>query len=199
MKSMNTIAKVASMALCAVVIVASGCRGGKSARWFYQSPPPPMMLGAQSDEIWMKQEVNAEASDFVLYQHEFEKDGARLNMGGEDHLKQIAGRLLEGHDFPVIIERSMTTERENTEYHYPVHPNPELDMQRHEVVVRLLTAMGVPEVELRVVVSPALTAGFKATESESDYVNSLSGQGSGDGFGSFGGFGGMGGYGGFGY
>ncbi len=192
MNTTTPMTKSIAAALCAVVITASGCRNRNLARWIYESPSAPMMLGAQSDEIWMKQEVGAEASDFVVYQHEFNLNTTRLNMAGEDHVKEIASRLIAGQDFPVVIERSMTAVRENTEFEYPVHPNPELDMQRRAVIVRALAAMGVTEVEPRVLVAPAMAEGVKATEAEAAYINALNlgdGVGGGGGFGGFGGFG----------
>jgi hypothetical protein len=119
-----------------------------------------------------------------------------LNTAGEDHLKQVSERLLAGQDFPVVIERSMTTAREDTKYKYPVHPDPELDMKRREVVVRCLLALGVQDADSRVVVAPAFATGFKATEATRAYLNGMSG-GMGGGMGGMGGgMGGMGGMGG---
>ena len=157
----------------------------------YVMPP----LGSISDEIWQRQEHNAEASDFVVYQHEFKLNGIRLNWAGEDHVKQIAMRLQSGQDFPVVIERSVTTAREDTTYKYPVHPNPELDLRRREVIVQALLAMGVTDADERVVVAPAFAQGFKATEAAATYLRGIMG-GAGGGGGGFGGGGGGGGFGG---
>jgi hypothetical protein len=80
----------------------------------------------------------------------------------------------------------------DSEYKYPVHPNPKLDMARREVVVRAMSALGVPDADQRVVVSPALTAGMSSSEAEAAYqagmqgINSnASGMGLGGGFGGF--------------
>ncbi len=170
----------------------SGCAPRRRSA-FYQAPPPPRTLGAYNDQIFQIQEVNAEASKFVVYQHEFTLNGIRLNTAGEDHVKRIAAELERGTDYPVVIERSNTSPRQNTTYKYPVHPNPELDMQRREVVVRSLTAMGVPEADQRVSVAPAYVAPYTDPEAERAYMRGIMGGGMG-GFGGFGGgFGGFGG------
>jgi hypothetical protein len=148
-----------------LLLAATGCQS-----WWSRIPDPaPAPLGALSDPIWMNQEANAARSDFVVYQHEFTGNTEFLNTAGEDHVKQIAYRLLNGQNAQVLIERSMTSVRPDTEFKYPVHPNPELDMQRRDIVVRSLLAMGIADAHDRVVVSPALTPGFTAAEAESAY------------------------------
>ncbi len=154
-----------------ILVFATGC----SSYWqrvesLYQPPAPPAQLGTISDGIWQNQERNGEASDFVIYQHEFDMDSPRLNMAGQDHVKQIVARLNSGHNQPVLVERSMMSSRPDTEFGYPVHPNPELDMQRREMVVRCLAAMGVADADQRVVVAPALAEGYKATEARQAYL-----------------------------
>ncbi len=167
-----------------LLLAATGCQGWGT--WFRDPAPAP--LGALSDPIWRNQEANAERSDFVIYQHEFQGNTEWLNTGGEDHVKQIAYRLLNGQDAQVLVERSMSSPREDTEFKYPVHPNPELDMQRRDIVVRSLAAMGVADADQRVVVSPALTPGFTADEAESAYRTGVGAASFGvprDGFGGF--------------
>jgi len=197
MRSLDPAKCIVATALCVLLLTSVGCNRAYLARLYYQPPSAPMPLGTLSDDLWKKQEAAAEASDFVIYQHEFDRQGTRLNLAGEDHVKQIAARLAEGQDFPVIIERSMTTPRQDTKYRYPVHANPELDLRRRDVVVRLLNAMGVPEAEPRVVVAPALAPGMVATEAEAAYLESIGDTGDFNGVGGFGGFGG--GIGGFGF
>ncbi|MCH5374665.1 MAG: hypothetical protein JJ992_11875 [Planctomycetes bacterium] len=148
--SHSTFRRIAAI-LALILLTSSGCGSWKQ---FRRQPEAP--LGTISDDIWQRQEHNAEASDFVIYQHEFKLDEIRLNRAGEDHVKEIADRLLDGQDFPVVVERSMTTPREDSEYKYPVNPNPELDMTRCEVVVRALVALGVNDADERVVVAPRL-------------------------------------------
>ncbi len=169
----------------------SGCQAWKD---FYQRPTPAA-LGTNSDQVWQRQEANAERSDFVVYQHEFKLGTDRLNMAGEDHVKKIAARLHAGQAEKVIIERSMMSAREDTANGYPVHPNPELDMRRREIVARCLEAMGIPDADQYVVVAPALAIGHTGNEAEAAYGQAL---GSYDhqnsGYGSFGGFMFRGGY-----
>jgi hypothetical protein len=91
----------------------------------------------------------------------------------------------------------MTSPRENTRFGYPVHPNPQLDMQRRELIVRALQTFGVGDAEERVVVAPAFATGFEATEAAGSYMRGIDGgRGFGGGFGG-GGFGGGFGGGGF--
>ena len=99
----------------------------------------------------------------------------------------------------MLVERSTTSKRDDTEYKYPVQANPELDMQRRAVIVQLLTALGVPDAEQRVIVSPQLNRGFQDGEAERAYYQGFSNGQFGGGFGGgFGGFGG-GGFGGGGF
>ena len=171
------------VALLSAAVVSIGCiaAGG----------PGLSPQGTLTDPIWIAQEENAEPSKFVLYQHEFVYNQARLNWAGEDHIKQIAARLHSGANFPVLVERSVTSKREDTESKYPVHLNPELDMQRRCVVVQLLTALGVPDAEQRVIVSPQLNRAMQDGEAERSYYRSFMYGGGMGGFG--GGFGGFGG------
>ncbi|MBS0265041.1 MAG: hypothetical protein JSS02_24130 [Planctomycetes bacterium] len=179
-----------------VASIVSGCHG-RRVREAYVSPQPLPPLGSVIDQVNQVQETNAEHSDFVIYQHEFEMDTDRLNLAGKDHVKQIAARLpqlmepdpVDGLDTPrlILIERSNTTVVDGTEFEYPVHPNPELDMQRREVIVRALVAMGIRDAEDRVVISNALTPGQKASEAERSYYMGLGG---GFGMGGYGGYGG---------
>ncbi|MEX0792119.1 MAG: hypothetical protein WD045_03230 [Pirellulaceae bacterium] len=187
-------------ALALLAAGAIGCQSG--ARILPDSPP---MLGADVDAINQIQEENAEAAKFVIYQHEFvpnfldtngDPKAWRLNEDGEDHVKQIATNLLRGVEMPVVVERSRTTARPDTEYGYAVHLNDQLDQQRRQVVVNSLVAMGVEDADGRVVVAPAFSEGLTSPEAVRAYNMGLSGGRGGAGFG--GGFGGMGGGGGFG-
>jgi len=160
----------------AIFVVLSGCAHDKT----YVAEAP---LGVLSDDIWQIQEHNAEASDFVIYQHEFKLNDTRLNTSGEDHVKQIAERVLSGQDFPIVIERSMTSVGPESTYQYPVHPNPKLDMRRRQLVAIALEKMGVPGADQRVVVAPAFAEGFEAGEAINAYSRGLSTRGAGGGFG----------------
>ena len=188
----------------ALALLLTGCQHMPRAISLYQPPPSQAPLGTVSDPIWQDHERNAEASDFVVYQHEFEVDSANFNTSGKEHITQIAYRLQQGRPFPVIVEQSRTSVREDTEYEYPVHVNPKLDMERRAQVAKALELMGVADAEQLVVVAPAYAPGAEATEAVGAYQRGFSGIGSsagypGFGFGS-GGFGGFrGGFGGLGF
>jgi hypothetical protein len=163
-------------------------------------------LGTYVDNPLEIQEVNAEASKFVIYDHEFQlaptADGKMkgtyyLNEDGEDHVRKIAANLREGVPFPVIVERNRSSVKPSTTFKYPVHHDARLDNQRREVIVRSLQAMGIENAEEVVVVAPALAPGLDGFEAERAYRSATArfrtGQGFGGVFGGsgFGGFGGL--------
>ncbi len=135
---------------------------------------PPAPLGSEIDQINMTQETNAEAAKFIIYAHEFEMNeirsdgtnagGVHLNGYGEDHVKQIASNLKRGVMFPVIVERTQSSAKPGTKYHYPVHFNDELDARRRQVVVSSLMLLGVPNAE-EVVVAPSFAEGISGFRS----------------------------------
>lgn len=177
--------------------LAGGCSSNpmNPAAAFYGMGPRMAPLGAISDGIWSEQEHDAEASKFVVYDHEFKLRSVRLNDAGEDHVKQIAAKLHEGSTFPVVVERSMN-DKSRGEFHYPVGPNPELDNQRRDVIVAALRLMGIPDAEQRVVVAPAFAQSATSQEAETGYLRGLQpGRNSGSFGGGFGGFGGSAGFG----
>jgi len=177
----------------ALAVAAGGCKhGDKGGAYMGDFQPKP--LGTISDPIWQQQEANAEASDFVVYEHEWKGNTVALNDAGVDHIKQIAARAAEV-PFPIIIQRSSMSPREDTQYEFPVHPDEELDLQRRAIVVQALAQMGVADAESRVVVSHALAPGFLEFEAERAFYRGFSGIGGGGGGfgGGGGGFGGGGG------
>jgi hypothetical protein len=178
-------------AAAGLLLISNGC--GHKNEHLYVEPPAP--LGSISDDIWQKQEENAEASDFVIYEHEFIGNTTRLNDAGERHVKQIAARAGQV-PFPVMVEPSSMSRRPGDKYGYPVHGNEKLDMKRRELIVKSLTSMGVQDAEARVVVSPALAPGFEEFEAERAYQTGFNG-GRDNGTRSFGFGGGFGGFGGF--
>lgn len=131
--------------------------------------PRAAPLGTLSDPVWQNQEHNAERSDFVVHEHEFVGSSEFLNTLGEDHLKQIAARLAAGQDAQVLVERCRNYARPETEYKYPVHPNPDLDVRRREIVVRSLLAMRIGDADARVVIAPDLAPNYRATDSPAVY------------------------------
>lgn len=187
------IASLPAIALAAMLV--SGCQHKEHhAQIPYDSVAP---LGTISDDIWQKQEENGEASDFVIHESEFVGTTAKLNAAGEDHIKQIAVRMVST-PFPVVVEPSSMSVNESDEYKYPVNGNDDLDMHRRNVIVKMLQAMNVQDADERVVVSPAFTPGFQGFEAYRAYSTGFSnrGGGNGSGGGAFGGFGGGGGGGG---
>jgi len=186
------IASLPAIALAAMLV--SGCQHKEHhAQIPYDSVAP---LGTISDDIWQKQEENGEASDFVIHESEFVGTTAKLNAAGEDHIKQIAVRMIST-PFPVVVENSSMSVNESDEYKFPVNGNDDLDMHRRNVIVKMLQAMNVQDTDERVVVSPAFTPGFQGFEAYRAYSTGFSNRGGrGGGGGSFGGFGGGGGGGG---
>jgi hypothetical protein len=183
-------------------LVACGCqlfpgRAAHPGQLGTSFPGAPGILGALVDPPLETQELNAEASDFVVYDHEFIGDGVRLNDDGEDHLKQIAARVRNGSSFAVIVERSFSSPDPDDSYQFPIHPNPELDLRRRLVVVRALQAMSVPDAEDRVVVGPALATPMDFHDVRRAHMNIDTRMGLG--MGGMGGMGGFGGFGGFGF
>jgi hypothetical protein len=155
---------------------AGGGRGGRGAGPAYDRPFP---LGQNSDAFWETQQTNAEAADFVFYDHEFLGETANLGPGAKRHLEEVALRLPHV-PFPVVIEQSM------------FNAKPELDFARRQTIVMQLARLGVPNVEERVVIANAFAEGFTAVEGERNYYGGILGGGFGGGGGRrFGGSGGM--------
>ena len=65
----------------------------------------PFPIGQVTDSFWETQQTNAEAADFIFYDHEFRGNTAELAPGAKKHLEQVALRL-EHVPFPVVIEES---------------------------------------------------------------------------------------------
>lgn len=178
------------------VSLVGGCCGHKCMKKCdYMGDITPHPLGTLSDPIWQKQEHNAEASDFVIHEHEFTANTARLNAAGEDHVKQIAYRFMQtpALSYPVLVEPSTMSVRAGDKYGFAVHNDPALDLNRRQVVIAALVALGMADAEQRVVVSPALTPGFQGFEGERAYGRGFGGFGGGLGGGFGGGGGGIGG------
>jgi hypothetical protein len=154
--------------------------GGRWGRRSYRGPGAdrPFPLGQASDSFWETQQTNAEAADFVFYDHEFRGSTAELAPGGKKHLEQVALRL-EHVPFPVVIEQS------------PHNSRPELDQQRRQTLVEQLGRLGLPNAEERVVVANAFPEGYTGIEAEGSYYNVLSNSWGGGAGRRFGGFGGM--------
>ncbi len=149
----------------------------------------PAPLGTLVDPAFQDMELNAEASDFVIYQHEWNGETTSMNDRGLEHLKRIYERA-PSSPFPILIEPSNMAVDQNTRHQYPVNGNHALDMERRQAIVQALTGMGFAEAEQRVFVAPALTPGFQGFEAENAYYRGFNNY---NNFGGFGGFGGLGG------
>ncbi len=140
----------------------------------------PFPLGQVTDAHWETQQTNAEAADFILYDHEFVGNTAKLTPKGQKHLVQIALRL-EHVPFPIVVEQS------------PDGRYPQLDTQRREAVLGYLTQMGYDRqrIENRVIIAPAYAEGLRAVEGEAAYYSTFSGQFEGGTGRRYGGYGGV--------
>lgn len=142
-------------------LVLVGCAGHTPHEQKLGTPyDRPFPLGQVTDAAWETQQTNAEASDFIFYDHEFEGETTRLTPGGKKHLLQVALRL-EHVPFPVVVEES------------PYNKNRRLDLQRRQAIVDQLTRLGLELVDSRVVVAPALSEGLSAIEGEAAYYGTL--------------------------
>lgn len=164
--------------LLALAAAPGCCWGGRRSGPPYDRPYP---LGQVSDSFWETQQTNAEAADFIFYEHEFERDTANLAPGAKAKLMQVALRW-EHVPFPVVVEQVAG------------QGNSRLDDQRRQAVIEQLTRLGVEQAETRVVTASALAQGISAVEGERAYYSTLynNQQGfGGAGAGRFGGFGGF--------
>ena len=142
-----------------------GCHhyGGVSHEQRVQPPhDPPFPLGQVSDSHWETQQTNAEAADFIFYDHEFVGETAKLTPAARKHVEQVALRMAHV-PFPVVIE-----EIED-------EANPELDRRRREAIIGHLTQIGVQMPAERVVIGPAFPPGLSAIEGESAYYSTIYG------------------------
>ncbi len=126
------------------------------------SPPHdrPYPIGQVTDAHWETQQTNAEAADFVFFEHEFVKDTPNLAPSAKRHLESVALRL-EHVPFPVVIEQT------------PYDKSPALDAARRRTIVENLARMGVPHVESRVIIANAFPAGRTSVEAEQTYYNGI--------------------------
>jgi len=138
----------------------------------------PFPLGAVTDAFWETQQTNAEAADFIFYEHEFVGDTAKLTPAAIRHLEQVALRL-EHVPFPVVVEP------------VPNRADLALDRLRKRTIIEQLGRLGMPSAEKRVVIADPFAEGFTAVEGESAYGSTLGGGfegGAGRRFGGTGGF-----------
>lgn len=157
--------------LLAGCLLAVGCHANPWAsreQPFVSPHDRPFPLGQVTDAHWETQQTNAEAADFIFYDHEFEGTTARLTPGGRKHLLQVALRL-EHVPFPIVIEET------------PGERAGQLDLARRREVIGQLAQLGVQPVEPRVVIGPAFAEGLTAMEGEAAYYSTLQGADFGSG------------------
>ena len=131
----------------------------------------PFPLGQASDAFWETQQTNAEAADFIFYDHEFVGDTAQLTPLAKRHLEQVAKRL-EHVPFPIVIEETT------------LDPKNGLDQARRQKIIEQLARLGLPNAEERVVLSNAFPEGLTSIEAASAYsYGVLSAQGANRGAG----------------
>lgn len=149
----------------------------------------PQPLGSHVREFERRQTDKAEADDFVIYNSEWIEGGDRLGPFGMTHLSMITRRLPFVR-FPVVIA---------------VDPNPRLNEARRQIIVGVLTEIGIPDAANKVVLGFGEAEGLNGAEAPLAAQALLyaglggfgGGYGGGGGFGNFGGgsFGGTGSYG----
>ena len=173
---------ITSVALATACLLISGCAWGqKQSHRAYGGPPygpphdRPFPVGQVTDSFWETQQTNAEAADFIFYDHEFRYDTtkhvetAQLSPLAKKHLEDVALRL-EHVPFPVIIEELPRTHDEAKN-----HEKGLLEQARRKTVVEHLNRLGVTNADTRVVVSNACAEGFTGVEGERSYFNVISG------------------------
>ena len=142
--------------------VAPGCCNGAPHGLldFFHDPcatiPPgaiPSRPGASVRAWNSAMATRAYADRFVIYNNEWFMGGTKLGPRGESHLRQLVAKLAE-HPLPVILQ--------------PEDP-PELTEARRLLLVKNLTAMGVPNAALRVVVDCAEAEGLRGDEAIQAY------------------------------
>lgn len=150
------VAKSLAAMLCGCMPLAVGCHLGGGPGY-----DPPFALGQVTDAHWETQQTNAEAADFIFYDHDFVGDSARLTPDAQDKLMSVALRLPHV-PFAVVVERS------------PHDEKPELDGRRRRVIVEQLARLGALESEGRVVVAGNFAEGFTAMEGDRVYRRAMS-------------------------
>lgn len=145
--------------------------------------PETLPLGSTVRAHRQVMETNAEASDFILHDHDFVGETAELTPLGKDKIMEIGARM-RSTPFPVLVERGVN------------NSNPELDAHRRNLVAQILTDFGNFDADQRTIVAPAYSLGYNSFQAEGNYYQYLSTGGNGN-FGNNGfGNGGGGGFGG---
>lgn len=141
-------------------------RARMAGRWRSRAIPEQLPLGVINRAHYQAMETNAEAVDFILYDHDFVLNTAELTSDGKDKILEIAARMRSA-PFPVIVERS-----EN-------NSDPELDAYRRNLIAQILTDLGNPDADQRTVVSTAYGPGYNSIEAQRDWYLHIGGGGGG--------------------
>ena len=188
---------ISTVVLAAACLLTVGCAGPhKQSHKTYGGPPygpahdRPFPVGQVTDSFWETQQTNAEAADFIFYDHEFRYDTklhaetAQLSPLAKKKLEQVALRL-EHVPFPVIIEELPRTHDEAKN-----HEKGLVEQARRKTIVEQLNRLGITNADERVVISNAFPEGYTGVEAERSY-STIIGTGFGGGAGRrFGGTGG---------
>jgi hypothetical protein len=172
-----------TLLILSLVALAAGCAGPhtKQSHHTYGGPPygpahdRPFPVGQVSDSHWETQQTNAEAADFIFYDHEFKfdttkhVDTAQLSPLAKKHLAEVALRL-EHVPFPVIIEELPRNHDDAKNQEKGL-----LEQARRKTIVEQLNRLGITNADERVVIGNACAEGFTGVEGERSYFNVISG------------------------
>ncbi|MFN0019393.1 MAG: hypothetical protein ACKVP0_14100 [Pirellulaceae bacterium] len=172
-----------TLLILSLIALAAGCAGPhhKQSHHTYGGPPygpahdRPFPVGQVSDSHWETQQTNAEAADFIFYDHEFRYDTtkhvetAQLSPLAKKHLAEVALRL-EHVPFPVIIEELPRNHDDAKN-----HEKGLLEQARRKTIVEQLNRLGITNADERVVIANACAEGFTGVEGEGAYFNVIGG------------------------
>jgi hypothetical protein len=116
------------------------------------------------------QVAKAQANRFVIYLHEWYRDGMELGPYGKRHLDRIAEEWSE-MPFPVILEKGRS---------------PEVDQKRKDLIVKVLVESGLSDAPIRVSVGYTKAEGINGEEAAQIYRNGVYYNFGNNGFGNFG-------------
>lgn len=187
-----------TLILTALSLLTAGCHWGNKQCHKSSGGPPhgpphdrPLPVGQVTDSHWETQQTNAEADDFIFYDHEFrydtehQVDTAQLSPRTKKKLEQVALRL-EHVPFPVVIE-------ELPRDHDAARNRQKglLEQARRQTIVEQLNRMGITNADERVVIANAFPEGITGIEAEQSYSTILGGSFRGGAGRRFGGTGGI--------
>jgi hypothetical protein len=142
--------------LTALLCLAGLLAGCARERERIQAILPSPLAAAQRVAAKPPEKKKLHADDFRLREREFVNRTPRLNVAGEDHVRQIAAALPTTR-FQVMIEPASPDE-------YP--DAPQIDQQRRSAVVQGLLSLGITDAESRVSVGPAAADGSVAKQAD---------------------------------